>query len=1614
MNKKTGKLLIATILVAIVLISGFSVLSQGATVSQKSSSSGTLYIAMQQDIPNYNYFNLPSNTVWKTDVIGWDWDTLYIMDYSGAMVPYLAQNATFNATSLTLTVTLRQGVYFVWPINGTPAYEMTAKDVVFSYFAERFGTTVSGTAFTVPFDDQNYGYVTYQEMLRHVRYINQWTVQFTMCRPYAQFFLDTMSMPIIPWQIWQNHLVTTGNPNDNNNPVFVNPNGSTNGIVDTSWTESPLATMGTSIFYYAGGLRNSYEYINLNTNFWGKNWVSPSGYHVYPQNISQIYFKIYTTLDTAVLALETGDVDYIAWSVPGSYVPTLSQDPQINIFRSPDDGYFYLAFNMAQQPMNDIHFRQAVSHLIDKNTIVESYMSGIGQAGDSTEPPFFTSWYNSSVVRYAFDPANASAILNASGYVMGPSGWRLLPNGQPMPPITILTPPADYDPIRVKIGEALAAEMRSVGIDAQAKAINFDALVAEMSAYQYQMLTLGWSLSTDPLGNLADIYGINAPENYEAFWPSNYTNPNFPTIVSLADPTSSAMAWQFQNVIDTAQTSFNTNTQIYYAKWAQGILSEAVPVNVLYYEINVEATLNVWSGWFSWEGSIYNIYSLASLHPSSVSTGVGAPTTTTSTHVGNIIPPSTSQYLVTQLINPGKVFINQPQFKVSPSISNVPVSVLVTNNYGIPVPQASVTLSASGSGGISISTSSGLTNSAGIFTTYVTGKSPGYVNLTAASSYNGMSATAKSIIQSVQFVPSILFTNAYVSEPSILPGQSTNVIVNVMDEYGNPVANANVSIATNLLGYGTISPSYAFTNSTGYATFTFTAPSANEMKTTFVNQNLESKVMLSTSKPGYTIGNTVSLVIVTYNPYPSSWIQVHVVNATNWFVNQNNLKTTVEIQATNAQNMPIANVALKIAASNETYINSGTPSSITTGPNGYANVTIVFNSNLPTAGVSVKFFNSTYVNSTSDALTIAYVNGPVPSNLFGGYVAFYDGVTGARTNFVSIAGGNADDQVVVHIFNSNNQPVSGSIPVGLVFTAAPEGALVGFYDPMWSSPIDYYFNSLWEYEGININTTYMGFLPPVSGVFVSQLDNQIADPTLGSWLGVSALTAYQYVYYGYGINVNDSYIINGTGSYYINGIMSPLVDRISNVYVIPYSYTYYPQTPGIYPSGVIISAGDFYTHGSEYIASQLAIQRAPDIRITTFQINNPFAMSSSEINATATLLNASDMPVANQSIWFYSAALVPNPSFINYGAPAPAWNYTTNSDGTVSVSLPVATATALSSNDLYIVWNLQPGYPKPGASSVWGIGAITESTQIISVPIQATIMATATDYTLPYQSTSIININVLNENGEPINGASLGISASSGNVTGSTYSNTAGEGTIYVTPVNSLVNGNPYTVDVIKIKASGSDFLAGTFTLVIIAHSSQPQITLTNLMPSQVVTTSSYTLNGTVWDPAGIKSLIIYLDTPNNAYPVTPTEISNGEYSWSVQISNFFNNLNAVFVNATNNNNVTTITPQFFYYQPPVSYVTSTQFNSTVTHLNSTLVKTNTTMTKSLSNYFSTSAGYTSLVLGILAIIIALIALALAARKPKKPGVKETPEEKPATGEETTEEKHEPEGEKPS
>ncbi|MCK4970990.1 MAG: ABC transporter substrate-binding protein, partial [Thermoplasmata archaeon] len=336
--------------------------------------------------------------------------------------------------------------------------------------------------------------------------IDSLTVKMVMGKPYGQFFLMTLGVPIIPEHIWADHLV--------------------DGIVDILWNTDPEATIGTGPMYYHSGEPDVFRRVVVFEDYWGVDEKTPSGDWMFPQQVTEIYFTLYASLDTAILALKSGLVDHIPWTVTPGYVPDLIENPNTDIESISDNGYFYLAFNMKREPMNYLAFRKAVSHTIDKETIVERYMGGYGQAGDSSEPPFWTDWYNSSVKIYPFDVELAKDELEAGGFT-GIGTQLRMPNGNPVPSLVLLTPPADYDPVRIKAGELIAKNLRSLGMDIVAKPVDFDTLVAKMNAFDYDMLIIGWSLSSDPVGNVFDILGPMASQNYFAWWPVDheYENP---------------------------------------------------------------------------------------------------------------------------------------------------------------------------------------------------------------------------------------------------------------------------------------------------------------------------------------------------------------------------------------------------------------------------------------------------------------------------------------------------------------------------------------------------------------------------------------------------------------------------------------------------------------------------------------------------------------------------------------------------------------------------------------------------------------------------------------------------------------------------------------------------------------------------------------------------------------------------------------------------------------------------------------------------------------------------------------------------------------------------------
>jgi ABC-type transport system substrate-binding protein len=228
-------------------------------------------------------------------------------------------------------------------------------------------------------------------------------------------------------------------------------------------------------------------------------------------------FKIYENLPAATFALKEGRIDFLWKGVSQAFVTDLVPNPNISVPMSLDQGYRYLGFNLRRPPMSDLAFRRAVAYLIDKDFVVKHILHDHGQRLDTLVPPSNTFYYNSNTPAYGKGmdrkrrTQEAYSIMRASGYrweipplnthgMLQEGEGITMPDGEAMPHLSIITPPAHYDTEMAATGKVIQNRLKDFGFPISWEAVAFRSLVNKVrNERDFDMFILGWrGLSLDP------------------------------------------------------------------------------------------------------------------------------------------------------------------------------------------------------------------------------------------------------------------------------------------------------------------------------------------------------------------------------------------------------------------------------------------------------------------------------------------------------------------------------------------------------------------------------------------------------------------------------------------------------------------------------------------------------------------------------------------------------------------------------------------------------------------------------------------------------------------------------------------------------------------------------------------------------------------------------------------------------------------------------------------------------------------------------------------------------------------------------------------------------------
>jgi peptide/nickel transport system substrate-binding protein len=166
-------------------------------------------------------------------------------------------------------------------------------------------------------------------------------------------------------------------------------------------------------------VRGSHVTMTKNPNY----WESGRPY------LDKIVFKVIPTPAARVLSLQSGEVHYVSYDfVSFNDYKVIEAQPKLylheELFPPPDDLMF---FNVRRGPTANPLVRQALAFATDREYLLKTVWSGIGNPGISSFDSRIAWAYNPQVdyrKMYPFDPSRAKALLDQAGFKPGPDGTR--------------------------------------------------------------------------------------------------------------------------------------------------------------------------------------------------------------------------------------------------------------------------------------------------------------------------------------------------------------------------------------------------------------------------------------------------------------------------------------------------------------------------------------------------------------------------------------------------------------------------------------------------------------------------------------------------------------------------------------------------------------------------------------------------------------------------------------------------------------------------------------------------------------------------------------------------------------------------------------------------------------------------------------------------------------------------------------------------------------------------------------------------------------------------------------------------------------------------------------
>jgi peptide/nickel transport system substrate-binding protein len=397
-------------------------------------------------------------------------------------VPWLAERWELADTSVTFH--LRRDVR--WH-DGQP---VTAEDVKFTFDLAKDPATASllGSA--------------YMNLVKSATVVDSFTVRFSFESPHAQA-LDGFWWPPLPKHLLQNVAPAQLTQHEfNRRPVGSGP------FKFVEWRPTQSVTL------------------EANPQF-------PQALGGRP-NLDRVVFRVVPEATTMVRELINGTADMIGYTLLPDQGAQVQNQQGAELRHYPSREFTFFAWNNTRPPFNDAGVRRAMTLGINRQQIIDALLKGFGEPAVGMIPPWSPLYTPMQPLPH--DPAQAKQLLAQAGYADGNGDGIVEKGGQPLRvELTINS----SNRLHADIAQVVQQQLRQIGVDLQIRPQEFQSMLQQYKARQYQAVLANWSLDTfkvdpTPLFSCAEARIANSANR------TGYCNPQADQLMTRGLATTDA------------------------------------------------------------------------------------------------------------------------------------------------------------------------------------------------------------------------------------------------------------------------------------------------------------------------------------------------------------------------------------------------------------------------------------------------------------------------------------------------------------------------------------------------------------------------------------------------------------------------------------------------------------------------------------------------------------------------------------------------------------------------------------------------------------------------------------------------------------------------------------------------------------------------------------------------------------------------------------------------------------------------------------------------------------------------------------------------------------------